>query len=275
MKGPIKSAWALLLIISATMFAGGAAVFAQNLQPPFRLYALPQGSDPGIPIATLFLGKAANQADNTRYAGDALCAGMRDHVIPVIVRVLARPGPLSAFQDVGTGFFVSAGGRVAMCEHELGDHGGGLRIVTLDNRMYTANVIKHDPKHDLCILQVRHPKGESFPAAALGSSQNLTRGQNLIAFGYPLGWRRLFMSPGEYRQSQPAGPTADCNGRVLTYMDVTRPMLGLRMHSEFGNSGSPVFDLNEHVVGMVQSIDTRNHDSTSATPVEDLLDALK
>ncbi len=261
-----------MLVICAAIMSIGIASFSEA-QPILRLYTKPYGSDPGIPVPTLHRGLKAYPHDRTRYAGDALCTRMLGDVSGGIVQVLASPSLRTSFDNRGTGFFCANDGRIAVCEHELVDCAGGLEIRTADRCIYTVDIVKHDKKNDICILRVRTSKQGSFQALALGSSGALMHQQNLIAFGFPQDWDRLFMSPGQFACYEASGPIHDSQGNELSYMDSARTIIKARMHCEPGNSGSPVFDVNERVVGIAEAV--IDNDYTFITPVADLISDLQ
>ena len=123
---------------------------------------------------------AASQASD----GEALDAYSRvitdavDKVGPAVVRVDTRGG-------AGSGVIVSPDG-LALTNSHVVNGARSVGLTTLDGRQLTARVLGDDPDTDLALLRVE--ADVELPAAKLGDSAKLKRGQIAIAIGNPLGF---------------------------------------------------------------------------------------
>jgi S1-C subfamily serine protease len=234
----------------------------------------PPAHDPDISIPTLSLNQPADRNGQTTFASDAACVRLYQSQARRIVRVLTRSSFIEQFEDRGTGFFLTRGGLVAMSEHELFAYRGGIRVKTWDDKMYSADVVLEDKPHDICILSIRDRKAGPFEAVQLGSEWDVFVDSDLFAIGYPCGWNRLFLSAGTLECQCMGGILSGWDNRPVTWVDSQRWTLQARMHCEPGDSGSPVFDTDGRVVGIVEAIRV-DRLITIITPVSQLVSDLK
>ncbi len=101
-----------------------------------------------------------------------------DIVGPSVVRVDVRGG-------AGSGVIVSPDG-LALTNSHVVNGARSVSLTTVDGRQLTARVLGDDPDTDLALLRVE--ADVVLPAAKLGDSGKLKRGQIAIAIGNPLGF---------------------------------------------------------------------------------------
>jgi len=85
----------------------------------------------------------------------------------------------------GSGVIVSPDGFVLTNSHVV-QGARGAEVTTLEGRQIHARVLGDDPDCDLALLRI--DDGVTLPAAKLGDSAKLKRGQIAIAIGNPLGF---------------------------------------------------------------------------------------
>jgi S1-C subfamily serine protease len=94
-----------------------------------------------------------------------------DEVGPSVVRIDVRGG-------AGSGVIISPDG-LALTNSHVVNGARQVEITTLDGRRLTARVLGDDPDTDLALLRVE--EAVTLPAARLGDSAKLKRGQIAIA----------------------------------------------------------------------------------------------
>jgi S1-C subfamily serine protease len=124
-------------------------------------------------------GAAANPTDD-----EALDAYSR-----VIVQAVEKVGPAVVRVDTrggaGSGVIVSPDG-LALTNSHVVNGARAVTLTTLEGRRLSARVLGDDPDTDLALLRVE--EAVHLPAAKLGDSSRLRRGQIAIAIGNPLGF---------------------------------------------------------------------------------------
>jgi serine protease Do len=147
----------------------------------------------------------------------------------------------------GSGVIVSEDGLVLTAAHVIaGDSpftkgadykaGRTCKIVLSDGRKVNGKTLGINPKTDAGMVQITDPgpNGGKWPAAPLGKSEELKRGQWVVALGHP----------GGPKTDRP--PVARL-GRVENVIpDLVRTNCAL----VGGDSGGPLFDLDGRVVGI-------------------------
>jgi S1-C subfamily serine protease len=107
-----------------------------------------------------------------------------DQVGPAVVRVesVAHGG---RHAGVGSGVVIAGDGLVLTNSHVVGG-ARRLRLSIAEGGKTDAQLLGDDPDTDLALLRSEMPS--ESPAAVLGDSKNLRRGQLVVAIGNPLGF---------------------------------------------------------------------------------------
>lgn len=154
----------------------------------------------------------------------------------------------------GTGFLISENGTVLTNHHVVEGH-DRVSVVTSDDRRFPADVTETYPGSDLAVLET----GQSgLPSLELADSMNLIEGDPVTFIGNPLSFR------GVANEGTVIGP--------IRLDGLDRPVIMMKAPVYRGNSGSPVFNRDGRVVGIIFA--TLNHESEGTVglfiPVDEL-----
>ena len=93
--------------------------------------------------------------------------------------------PPGEAHGLGSGVVVSADGVILTNNHVV-EGAQDVRIVTNDDKEYTAKVVGTDPKSDLAVVRLTDP-GVKLPPITVGDSSKLRLGEVVLAIGNPFG----------------------------------------------------------------------------------------
>ena len=162
-----------------------------------------------------------------------------DKVGPAVVRVETPPDREKRQRGgTGSGVVISPDGLVLTNSHVV-QGASAVRLVLPDTRTVKARVLGDDPHTDLALLRV--VDDVSLPAARLGNSKSLRRGQLVVAIGNPLGFESTVTTGVVSALGRSLRASA---GRLID--DVIQTDAALNP----GNSGGPLVSSRGEVIGI-------------------------
>jgi putative serine protease PepD len=149
---------------------------------------------------------------------DETCSvtSVADKVIPSVATIAVK-GPDGSESGVGSGEVIKDDGYILTNNHVISAaaSGGAVQVLFSDGATEAATITGRDPLTDLAVLKVNASRG--LKAIALGSSDSVQVGEQVIAVGAPLGLsgtvtsgsasrsRWMWPRPSPARSSPPAG----------------------------------------------------------------------
>jgi S1-C subfamily serine protease len=108
-----------------------------------------------------------------------------DRVGAAVVRLDVRGASEKRQAGTGSGVVVAPDGLILTNSHVV-EKAAQVSVTTIEGRSLTARLVGDDPDTDLALVRIDAPV--TLPAATLGDSKLLKRGQLVIAIGNPLGF---------------------------------------------------------------------------------------
>ena len=152
----------------------------------------------------------------------------------------------------GTGFVISADGYVVSNYHVV-DGGSTLQVITVDEQVYDATLVGYDQTNDVSLLKI---EAEGLPYVAIGSSDDLMVGDQVVAIGNALGELTATLTVGYVSGKD----------RIVNTDGTAINMLQTDASINSGNSGGPLFNVYGEVVGITTAKYTGQ--STSGATIE-------
>ena len=137
----------------------------------------------------------------------------------------------------GSGFIIDSDGRVITNAHVVGDY-DAVTVLTAGGQSYTGRVLGVDEVADLAMVELIASGG--FAPVALGDSDRLAVGEDVVAMGFPLG-------------DMLRGSSATITRGIVSAKRISRAGVDLIQTDAAinpGNSGGPLFDRTGAVVGV-------------------------
>lgn len=183
----------------------------------------------------------------------------------VMVYASVKTGNQIAGISTGSGFIISEDGYVLTNYHVV-EGADVVSITTPGGDEYDASVIGSDSTNDVALLKV---EATGLPCVALGNSDELIVGDQVVAIGNPLGELTSTMTVGYVSGKE----------RDVTTDGTTINMIQTDAAINSGNSGGPLFNMMGEVVGITTAKYSGNSSSGAsiegigfAIPINDVLD---
>ena len=145
---------------------------------------------------------------------------------------------------VGSGFIIDGEGLALTNSHVVFGR-QSLAVRLSDGATLPARLLGADPIFDIAVLQIPKPKDGKLPVLALGDSNGVRVGEDVLALGNPLG----------LDQSLTRGIISAVN-RILpaTFFSLQEPLIQVDTPINHGNSGGPLLNRCGEVIGITTAI---------------------
>lgn len=174
-------------------------------------------------------------------AGEAeSLADMVARLSPSVVGIATRQ---NGQQGIGSGVIVSADGYI-LTNHHVAAEGAEVTLIFADGTKELASAVWSSQALDLAIVKA---KGDSYPAAAMGSVEDVRVGEQVVAIGTPLAL--------QFQHTVTGGIVSALNrtlqvpsGRNTAFME---QLIQTDVAINPGNSGGPLLNQRGEVIGIV------------------------
>ncbi len=204
-------------------------------------------AEEGNPLTNPDVTLAKVEPGNDRPSGSIASVAAR--VVPAVVSVEVRVGSQGG---TGSGVVIDGNGYIVTNNHvvsmAVGTPNAKVYTVFSDGTRVPARIVGRDPRTDLAVLKV---EVANPTVAQLGSSEDLTVGDKVLAIGSPLGLESTVTSgivSSVHRPVRLAGEGSDTNAVI----DAIQTDAAINP----GNSGGALVDGNGAVVGINTAIRT-------------------
>jgi hypothetical protein len=162
----------------------------------------------------------------------------------------------------GSGFVVSRDGQIVTNYHVI--KSGASAVVKLPDGSFfkVDGVLAFDKKRDIAVIKAH---GNNFKTVALGDSNQLQIGEEVVAIGSPLSLEST-VSNGILSGIRSEGE--DAFGPTNQFLQITAPI-------SHGSSGGPLFNMFGQVVGITSAALVGGENLNFAIPINDVKPRLK
>ena len=151
----------------------------------------------------------------------------------------------------GSGFIISADGYI-ITNHHVIEGANKITVTLYDGKTYDAELIGSDESNDIAVLKI---DADDLTPVVLGSSSDLSVGDEVVAIGNPL---------GELTFSLTAGVVSALD-RTITTENTTMNLIQTDTAINSGNSGGALFNMYGEVVGITNAKYSSSASSSQAS----------
>ncbi len=248
-------------LLAAALVGGGAGALGG--------YAAGNSADNGSRVAavsSLATTSAVPASDTT--STQTQVESIARTVTPTVVQITERSGQSGG---TGSGAIISSDGLILTNNHVVAGAaaGGSLAVTFSDGTSAPATIVGRDTVTDLAVIRVKTAK--ALQVIPFGDSSSIRVGQQVIAFGSPLGLSGTVTTgiisalnrpvttapdptPGDGQGQNPFGQSQPGQGSTSAPAANTINALQTDAAINPGNSGGPLVDLQGRLIGLNSAI---------------------
>jgi S1-C subfamily serine protease len=220
---------------------------------------------------------------------DTLARRAVEEIGPKTVRVIS---PVALGTLSGSGFFAGKDGDLVITNSHVVANGLHTTVVTNTGEKFRAKIIDIDDLNDLAVLKIEGIKKDPKRSVEIADDNKLKNGDPLVAIGHPARSEDIVVSEGLFIEKAPQSMLLQ--PRIVENMfrasaafqvkepsfakDAEKylfaPLLGMDTPIWQGNSGGPVVNEHNRVVGVATAIDPSNPYMTMAQPSSNVKELL-
>ena len=177
----------------------------------------------------------------------------------------------------GSGFIIDKSSLIATSKHIVADPKADYTVIINNGRKIKAKVIFRSPHNDIAILKINlkpksNPPAGGLKTIKLGNSDKVQLGENVLAFGSPL---------GNFPNTVSEGIVSGLHRKIKAETDLKpgedtlKEMIQTDAAINPGNSGGPLINMKGEVIG-INTVAVMNAENISlAIPINPLKKILK
>lgn len=139
----------------------------------------------------------------------------------------------------GSGFFITTDGYILTNYHVI-EGASSITVTDYDGNTYDAELVGSDSSNDLAVLKI---SADGLPPVVLGSSDDLSVGDEVAAIGNPLGELTFSLTQG----------VVSALDREVTTEAATMNLIQTDCAINSGNSGGALFNMYGEVIGITNA----------------------
>ena len=163
---------------------------------------------------------------------------------------------------MGTGVIIDRRGYIITNYHVVAEV-GRIEVTLADGSTSVATMINYDPETDLALIKI--PTQRDLPVIVVGRSDNLLRGETVIAIGNPFGYQNTVTVGiiSALHRDIPVNGTQQYNDLIQTNADINP-----------GNSGGPLLNIEGDVIGINVAVRVGAQGIGFAIPIDTALEVM-
>jgi serine protease Do len=163
---------------------------------------------------------------------------------------------------MGTGVIIDRRGYIITNYHVV-DEVGKIEVTLADGTTAIAKLLNYDPETDLALIKI--PTHRELPVIDMGRSDDLMRGETVIAIGNPFGYQHTVTVGiiSALHRDIPVNGTQQYNDLIQTNADINP-----------GNSGGPLLNVEGHVIGINVAVRVGAQGIGFAIPIDTAMEVM-
>ncbi|MEQ1827542.1 MAG: trypsin-like peptidase domain-containing protein [Pirellula sp.] len=163
---------------------------------------------------------------------------------------------------MGTGVIIDRRGYIITNYHVV-DEVGKIEVTLADGTSSIARLINYDPETDLALIKIETRR--ELPVIQVGRSDDLMRGETVIAIGNPFGYQNTVTVGiiSALHRDIPVNGTQQYNDLIQTNADINP-----------GNSGGPLLNIEGEVIGINVAVRVGAQGIGFAIPIDTALEVM-
>ena len=179
-------------------------------------------------------------------------------VLPSVVQIQQISGNQGG---EGSGVVLSSDGLVLTNNHVVAGAAGGagkLTVTLKDGTSASATIVGRDPSSDIAVIKMANQS--TLTPITIGSSSNLSVGQDVVAVGSPLGLAGTVTSGIVSALNRPVRASGEASGQS-SVLDAIQTDAAINP----GNSGGALVNMNGELIGINSAIASLSGSSSTST----------